>query len=198
MIFGNNTRTYLQEHQLTFSNQTTKEPPLYKTRLQENLNNMATISIPMRYTTKNDIHTLLKIMESRLPGIYYYKTDNICEGVSIHFNNRCVVLSGSNKYLYNFLSSDIGIYLLATIWEDNKNPNQHYQLTNYEYTNHFNVETLESCQECSICQQHIQEGIRTKCNHYFHSDCLQPWLTKMCSKPTCPNCRNSLDVYSLC
>ena len=136
-------------------------------------------------------------MELDIHSIYYYKVENICKGIEIRYNDNGFIIKGKNKHLYNFLSSNIGVYLLVNIWEDNRNPTQDYTLTTYEYNNHFKVEKIDTLQECSICQQHIREGIKTKCKHYFHCECLKRWLTNMCNKPTCPNCRNSLDVYSL-
>jgi hypothetical protein len=43
--------------------------------------------------------------------------------------------------------------------------------------------------QCSICLDLLdtQEVLsKTDCNHYFHPDCLHPWVT---SKRTCPLCR---------
>jgi hypothetical protein len=43
---------------------------------------------------------------------------------------------------------------------------------------------------CSICQVNLEEGERvraiSKCQHLFHSPCLEPWLD---SHNTCPLCR---------
>ena len=62
MIFGNNTRLYLENNKLDFSNKIDLNEPIYKTRLQTNLNNMGTVSIPM-FITKKDIRNLLTFME---------------------------------------------------------------------------------------------------------------------------------------
>jgi hypothetical protein len=45
--------------------------------------------------------------------------------------------------------------------------------------------------ECSICLSIIDNTrliSKTKCNHYFHHNCLTKWKT-MRRCPTCPNCR---------
>lgn len=48
---------------------------------------------------------------------------------------------------------------------------------------------------CCICMDEIKDRQRTgitKCKHIFHHSCIREWLTKKCSKPTCPNCRQDL------
>jgi hypothetical protein len=52
-----------------------------------------------------------------------------------------------------------------------------------------NIDTFEQVYsdiECSIC---LERGtnIKTKCNHYYHRDCL-----KQIIKPSCPMCRQKL------
>ncbi len=48
---------------------------------------------------------------------------------------------------------------------------------------------------CVICSSDIvrweQVGI-TPCKHVFHKKCLKTWLTKSCTKPTCPCCRHDV------
>ena len=50
-------------------------------------------------------------------------------------------------------------------------------------------------EECSICLEYVMEntilnfGLRTACNHYFHSDCLIDFMIK---SNKCPNCRGSI------
>lgn len=43
--------------------------------------------------------------------------------------------------------------------------------------------------ECTICLSNIDEPYKTKCNHYFHKECLDQWIL---IKSNCPNCRKSL------
>ena len=46
--------------------------------------------------------------------------------------------------------------------------------------------------ECSICLQHISNALscrKLKCNHYFHTKCIQKWRRR---KATCPMCRKQI------
>ena len=45
--------------------------------------------------------------------------------------------------------------------------------------------------ECAICLEIIdqKEATLTKCNHVFHTTCLDYWLSKPTSQYACPNCR---------
>ena len=45
---------------------------------------------------------------------------------------------------------------------------------------------------CTVCQEESQQGIRDsytrlRCQHYFHTRCIQKWLTTQSSR--CPECR---------
>ena len=45
---------------------------------------------------------------------------------------------------------------------------------------------------CSICQDVISVGeniMILKCNHNYHSECLDPWI---CKTNTCPDCRKRI------
>jgi SUMO ligase MMS21 Smc5/6 complex component len=45
--------------------------------------------------------------------------------------------------------------------------------------------------ECSIClEKIIKDNMKTKCNHYFHNDCINSW--KNIGKNSCPNCRTHI------
>ncbi|KAH7549864.1 hypothetical protein ACOSP7_025161 [Xanthoceras sorbifolium] len=52
--------------------------------------------------------------------------------------------------------------------------------------------------ECPICLGVFEDEDKLKvlpeCNHAYHSDCLDKWLS---SHSSCPLCRASLDLYSL-
>jgi hypothetical protein len=55
-----------------------------------------------------------------------------------------------------------------------------------QYTEHIEQPLLGH--ECSICLESISCGVKIRtCQHVFHRECLQPWLTK---EFTCPLCRN--------
>jgi len=43
---------------------------------------------------------------------------------------------------------------------------------------------------CSICLEEFEVGeklLKLPCNHYFHPNCIKPWLTER--QPTCPLCK---------
>ena len=73
-------------------------------------------------------------------------------------------------------------------------------LTNEEFNNlnHFvyNSSTLnrnEGVENCSICQDNLQNGensTKLPCSHIFHMDCIKHWLVSQCS--SCPNCRHDI------
>lgn len=51
--------------------------------------------------------------------------------------------------------------------------------------------TEEETEECTICREAMQqdcEVLLLKCMHFFHPDCITPWL---CTTATCPVCRAS-------
>ena len=45
--------------------------------------------------------------------------------------------------------------------------------------------------ECAICLENIhqKDATLTKCNHVFHTTCLDNWLSKPTSRLACPKCR---------
>tara|TARA_B100000575_G_C23130494_1_gene655729 strand:- start:1376 stop:2305 length:930 start_codon:yes stop_codon:yes gene_type:complete len=48
---------------------------------------------------------------------------------------------------------------------------------------------------CPICCDVISNGQTisiTSCGHTYHSSCLRTWLTKQCTLPNCPTCREDL------
>lgn len=54
-------------------------------------------------------------------------------------------------------------------------------------------EQTDSRLECPVCREEYSMGESVKqlpCLHYFHSDCIVPWLEL---HDTCPVCRKSLD-----
>ena len=45
---------------------------------------------------------------------------------------------------------------------------------------------------CCICFEEFSIDAKvkeTKCNHLFHSSCLQEWIKRKIEKPDCPQCR---------
>lgn len=50
--------------------------------------------------------------------------------------------------------------------------------------------------ECIICYEKMEYGIiRTPCNHYFHTECLNKWLeSNKRDNKNCPICRINLNL----
>lgn len=47
--------------------------------------------------------------------------------------------------------------------------------------------------ECAICKDTVELGVEVTmlpCEHWFHFDCIEAWLSR---HNTCPNCRQSID-----
>jgi len=55
---------------------------------------------------------------------------------------------------------------------------------------------FEHYNACSICLEDFESGekllLLPKCHHYFHSDCIIPWLTER--NPTCPLCKANIKL----
>ena len=49
---------------------------------------------------------------------------------------------------------------------------------------------------CSICLEDFEAGEKLSqlrfCSHNFHHECLDPWLKRMGTSPSCPNCRGAV------
>lgn len=63
------------------------------------------------------------------------------------------------------------------------------------YTRTLPTSLASACSECVICQEDIQQGdtiIVLPCNpthpHRFHEACIQPWIVR---HSTCPTCRGT-------
>lgn len=53
-------------------------------------------------------------------------------------------------------------------------------------------ELVDGCADCAVCQEKLvlEEEVRQlPCRHYFHFDCIEPWLKQ---HDSCPVCRLSL------
>lgn len=62
------------------------------------------------------------------------------------------------------------------------------KLKHYQYDKDVHVSN-----ECYICMDAYEQGcelVEIPCNHYFHKDCIQKWLTT--EKVTCPVCRKDV------
>lgn len=54
----------------------------------------------------------------------------------------------------------------------------------------------EEVTQCSICQENVEKGeasVTLACDHEFHFDCAQKWLS---TKNTCPDCRGDAECVS--
>ncbi len=63
------------------------------------------------------------------------------------------------------------------------------------------VEVLKDI-NCIICEKTLKDtnnAVKTKCKHYFHSNCLDKWFTEtnknkiLKGDSICPQCANKLD-----
>lgn len=58
------------------------------------------------------------------------------------------------------------------------------------------AERLQRVSECAVCREHYQledAVIELPCLHFFHHDCILPWLRR---NGTCPVCRYKLESQS--
>ena len=48
--------------------------------------------------------------------------------------------------------------------------------------------------QCSICYDNlcIKKSTKTSCGHYFHTSCLNKWLSMNNDIPSCPLCRETI------
>ncbi|XP_043540033.1 E3 ubiquitin-protein ligase RNF115 [Chiloscyllium plagiosum] len=63
----------------------------------------------------------------------------------------------------------------------------------YDYDKSLTYIAVDSGLECPVCKEDylLEEQVRQlPCNHFFHSDCIVPWLEL---HDTCPVCRKSLN-----
>ena len=67
----------------------------------------------------------------------------------------------------------------------------HAPLTIHEAYTVINVDDEHEVEECPICFQSMQSGVRMRCNHTFHKECIEEWLTINAS---CPMCRDAIAI----
>ncbi|XP_027174046.1 RING-H2 finger protein ATL56-like [Coffea eugenioides] len=68
----------------------------------------------------------------------------------------------------------------------------------YDLLPHLNYSASEqTTMDCAICLEGFKEGELSRklpdCNHLFHLNCVDNWLTK---KPNCPVCRTRVQLHS--
>lgn len=71
---------------------------------------------------------------------------------------------------------------------------QHANPGNFDRLRNVNITTsiLADNKVCTVCQEDFKLNETVKklpCNHYFHEDCITPWLQ---SQNTCPTCRATI------
>lgn len=116
----------------------------------------------------------------------------------------------SNLYLSDFINTSINI-ILNELNENNLNINldndfldrflydledvkvtlSNEQMNNLKQIKLDKNNIINYSNNCPICLDSFnlkEELLVLKCNHYFHYDCIYPWLTKESTK--CPTCRH--------
>ena len=66
-------------------------------------------------------------------------------------------------------------------------------ITNNEIVNKDCSICIESLKSNSIINNIDNNVYRLECNHYFHRNCLQKWLSSSMNK-NCPNCRQIITI----
>lgn len=51
------------------------------------------------------------------------------------------------------------------------------------------LEKVSGVKQCTVCQEQGGCGLKLKCNHTFHQNCLKPWFEQA---NTCPTCRTAV------
>lgn len=55
-------------------------------------------------------------------------------------------------------------------------------------------DVFQQFNQCEGCQKPLIERVKATCGHFFHPDCLIPWLEK---NSTCPMCRQGIQKLTL-
>ena len=73
--------------------------------------------------------------------------------------------------------------------------NENVEDKNVMDTKDITKDLLLECEKPDTCTICLQEECKTKtkCNHYFHNECLENWL-KEDKNYSCPNCRKDLFI----
>tara|TARA_Y100000991_G_C21953561_1_gene340941 strand:+ start:1240 stop:1635 length:396 start_codon:yes stop_codon:yes gene_type:complete len=106
--------------------------------------------------------------------------------------------NNSNSGILFFIIIIIIIYTLSNFyviiilgikkWSINKK-----KVQDINYDNYFLKNPIPPEKEliCSICMNNLNNNyVLTKCNHYYHKDCIYEWLNL---KMICPNCKSDLN-----
>ncbi|KAL7715562.1 E3 ubiquitin protein ligase hrd-1 [Entamoeba marina] len=60
--------------------------------------------------------------------------------------------------------------------------------------NQDNIEDSDDDRTCIICRDEMVEGVRLKCGHCFHADCIKDWLER---STNCPVCRSEVEFEDM-
>jgi hypothetical protein len=76
------------------------------------------------------------------------------------------------------------------------NINEDFTRLVHDHNNVCNI--CAKCDKCSICSELFAENLEqniigTSCNHFFHKDCMDDWIS-MDSEDTCPICRKNFNT----
>ena len=108
--------------------------------------------------------------------------------------------SGTTFLLACLLFTCIGLFILIVLLNCNDccRRQEPVQRLLYQYSDSERVvsENLDKVDLCSICLSPVQsrDNIKIKCNHLFHTYCIDQWTDKNIKKnklPSCPNCNES-------
>jgi hypothetical protein len=106
--------------------------------------------------------------------------------------------------LKRFLRQSMSIVILNNIFNSNNNMEDVKLILSEEELNKIPTNTFkniddnlkDSSNKCSICQDNYNNNDNVKilkCNHIYHSDCIDNWLGNHSHK--CPYCRESAGDY---
>lgn len=79
------------------------------------------------------------------------------------------------------------------------NNNENEKIVKY-FKNHFVSGSCQENENCPICFDNIylsNEVIKTDCDHFYHKQCLKPWIERNIKLGTpikCPQCRTNINI----
>lgn len=142
------------------------------------------INSPFCYTHNQDSDEHPKIMVSSLPELPPPLSFICIIGILIVYAMCCYLI-------IDFISQD----------EESTNSDQDSQTSYHSSYSHLSVEELQettclyhkvgsNCSTCAICLENFRRAevcrVLPACHHQFHAQCIDPWLSK---RFTCPTCR---------
>lgn len=142
--------------------------------------------------------------------IDYYQVNNFYNNVDENHKNGIMQNLNNNVYINNLFEAVIYYIKENDMFNINNYNIDDINILNFIFNNNlmdqdnvmevqeeieiipapYQISTLTEETICSICLENIEidtECIVTECNHVFHGQCFQPWIT---DHNTCPNCRH--------